>query len=389
MLTLPITSDVGILAVLCGVCAFFFWIERATRWTLFQYFPPLVFIYLTPVLLANGGVIPVKAPVYDNLSKPLLSMMLTLMLLNVDVAGAFKVLGRGVVVMVMGTVGVVVGAAVGAYAVKAYLGSTAWKAFGALTGSWVGGTGNMFAVADMFEATDERSLAVLADTSILLIWLPLLLASKRFAGWFDRFAKVDADRVARMDRAAEAHREERVPPTYKDFIYLLFISLSVAAVAAWLAEKLPVIPNFATASTWRILLVTTIGIALSLTPLRRIPSSRELGMALIFLFMAQTGATADLSTLADQAVPFLLGALICIFIHGAFCVIGAKVLHVDIHTAAIASAANIGGVATATVVAEHHKPSLTGAAILMALLGYALGNYAGYFAGVLCRYVMS
>jgi uncharacterized membrane protein len=389
MPTLPITSDVGILAVLCGVCAFFFWIERATRWTVFQYFPPLVFIYLTPVLLANGGVIPVKAPVYDNLSKPLLSMMLTLMLLNVDVAGAFKVLGRGVVVMVMGTVGVIVGAAVGAYAVKAYLGSTAWKAFGALTGSWVGGTGNMFAVADMFEATDERSLAVLADTSILLIWLPLLLASRRFAGWFDRFAKVDADRVARMDRAAEAHREVRVPPSYKDFVYLLFIALSVAAVAAWLSEKLPVIPNFATASTWRILLVTTIGIALSLTPLRHIPSSRELGMALIFLFMAQTGATADLSMLADQAVPFLLGALICIFIHGAFCVIGAKLLHVDIHTAAIASAANIGGVATATVVAEHHKPSLTGAAILMALLGYALGNYAGYFSGVLCRYVMS
>ncbi len=389
MPTFPITSGVGILAVLCGVCAFFFWIERATRWTIFQYLPPLVFIYLTPVLLANGGVIPVKAPIYDDLSKPLLSMMLTLMLLNVDVAGAFKVLGRGVVVMLLGTVGVILGAAAGASVVKAYLGPTAWKAFGSLTGSWVGGTGNMFAVADMIEATDERSLAVLADTSILLVWLPLLLASKRFTGWFDRFAKVDADRVARMDRAAEAHREEKVAPSYRDFIYLLFVSLSVAAAADWMSGRLPLIPNFATASTWRILLVTTIGIALSFTPLRRIPSSRELGMALIFLFMAQTGATADLSMLADQAGPFLLGALICIFVHGAFCVIGAKLLHVDIHTTAIASAANIGGVATATVVAEHHKPSLTGAAILMALLGYAFGNYAGYFAGVLCRYVMS
>ena len=385
----PVTSDAGILAVLCGVCALFFWLERATRWRLFQYMPPLVFIYLVPVLLANGGVIPVKAPVYDNLSKPLLSMMLTLMLLNVDVAGAFKVLGRGMAVMVLGTIGVIVGAAAGAYAVKAHLGSTAWKAFGALTGSWVGGTGNMFAVADMFEATDERSLAVLADTSILLIWLPMLLGSKRFAGWFARFAKVDMDRVARMDRAAEAHREVKVAPSYRDFVYLLFIALSVAAAADWISGRLPLIPNFATASTWRILLVTTIGIALSFTPLRRIPSSRELGMALIFLFMAQTGATADLSTLAHQAGPFLLGALICILIHGAFCLIGARLLHVDIHTAAIASAANIGGVATATVVAEHHKSSLTGAAILMALLGYALGNYAGYFAGVLCRYVMS
>jgi uncharacterized membrane protein len=136
------------------------------------------------------------------------------------------------------------------------------------------------------------------------------------------------------------------------------------------------------------LLVTTLGIAMSFTPLRSIPASRPLGMALIFLFMAQTGATANLSTVASQAAPFLAGATVCILIHGAFCLLGAKLFRVDIHTAAMASAANIGGVATATVVAEHHKPSMLPAAILMALLGYSLGNYAGYFAGLLCRAVM-
>jgi uncharacterized membrane protein len=112
-------------------------------------------------------------------------------------------------------------------------------------------------------------------------------------------------------------------------------------------------------------------------------------MALIFLFMAQTGATANLSQVASQTGPFLGGAAVCIFIHGAFCLLGAKLFGVDIHTTAMASAANIGGVATATVVAEHHKPSMLPAAILMALLGYSLGNYAGYIAGLLCRAVMS
>ncbi len=386
---LPITSDAGILAVLAGVCAFFFWLERATQWRLFQVVPTLVFIYLVPVLLSNGGVIPVESPVYDKIGKLVMPMMLVLMLLNVDVIAAVRVLGRGIVVMLLGTVGVVLGAVVGAWLMRSWLGPDAWKAYGALSGSWVGGTGNMLAVSEMFEGVSVRPLAVLADTSILLVWLPLLLASKRFAGPFSRFAKVDPQRIARMEEAARSHQESTTPASYRDYLALLFLALAVTAISDAVSAKLPEVPNLATAGTWRILLVTTLGIALSFTPLRTIPASRPLGMALIFLFMAQTGATANLTHVAGQAMPFLAGAAVCILIHGAFCLAGAKLLGVDIHTAAMASAANIGGVATATVVAEHHKPSMLPAAILMALVGYALGNYAGYFAGLLCRAVMS
>jgi uncharacterized membrane protein len=96
------------------------------------------------------------------------------------------------------------------------------------------------------------------------------------------------------------------------------------------------------------------------------------------------GATADLAGMKSQALPFLVGALVWIFIHGAFCLLGAKLMKVDIHTAAIASAANIGGAATAAQVAAYHKESLVPVGILMALLGYALGNYAGLLAATLC-----
>jgi uncharacterized membrane protein len=246
----------------------------------------------------------------------------------------------------------------------------------------------MLAVSEMVDGVNVRPLAVLADTSLLLVWLPLLLASKRLAEPFARFAHVDAERVARLEEASRSHEETARPATYRDYVSLLFLAFAVTAISDALAPKLPEVRNLATTGTWRILLVTTLGIALSFTPLRKIPASRPLGMALIFLFMAQTGATANLSPVAGQAVPFLAGAAVCIAIHGAFCLLGAKLFRVDIHTAAIASAANVGGVATATVVAEHHKPSLLPAAILMALLGYALGNYAGYFAGLLCRLVM-
>jgi uncharacterized membrane protein len=137
------------------------------------------------------------------------------------------------------------------------------------------------------------------------------------------------------------------------------------------------------------LLVTTLGVALSLTPLRRLGASRELGMALVLIFMAHMGASADFSKAAVEAVPFLLGCTVWIIIHGLFCLLGAWIMRVDVHTAAIASAANIGGVAAASVVAAFHKERLVPAGILMALLGYALGNYAGWAAAVLCPWVSS
>jgi uncharacterized membrane protein len=154
---------------------------------------------------------------------------------------------------------------------------------------------------------------------------------------------------------------------------------------AALAPVLPVAEPYLDAGTWRILLVTTLGIGLSFTPLSRLPGSHELAMALVYLYVARMGATAALEGVAGQAGWFLLGALVMIATHGAFCLLGARLLRVDVHSAAIASAANVGGAASAPVVAAHHNPSLVPASILMALIGYSVGNYAAWGAAMLCR----
>jgi uncharacterized membrane protein len=151
--------------------------------------------------------------------------------------------------------------------------------------------------------------------------------------------------------------------------------------------EIPSAKPYVSTDTWRVLLITTIGIALSFTPLSRIAGSHELAMALLYLFVARMGASAQLAGVAAQAVPFMIGALIWIFIHGIFCLLGAAIFRTDIHIAAIASAANIGGAATSTIVASYHKESLVPAAILMALIGYAIGNYTGYVTAMICHYV--
>jgi uncharacterized membrane protein len=384
----PITSPVGVLATLSSVCAFFYGLEKWTRWRLFRVLPPLAFIYMVPVILSNTGVLVSKSPVYDAMQSLMLPMLLVLLLVNVNISAALRVMGRGVGVMLFGTLGVMLGAPAGLLAVKHWLGPEAWKAFGSLSGSWIGGTGNMAAVSKMIDTGGtEFGLAVLADSTMYSLWLPVLLVSKRFADRFGRLTGVEKDRVERMLAAAHEQQSEPRAPATRDYVFLFCVALLATWAADLLANRLPEW-KYLTASTWRILLITTIGIAFSFTPLSRIPGSQQMGMALLVLFVAQMGASAELAGVAEQAVPFLLGALLWIFIHGAFCLLGAWLLRSDVHTAAIASAANIGGPAAASVVASYHQPSLVPSAILMALLGYAIGNYCGYMTALMCRLVM-
>ncbi|HUP50796.1 MAG TPA: DUF819 family protein [Thermoanaerobaculia bacterium] len=384
-------SPAAVLAILATVAAFFFWLEQATRWKLFNFFPPLLFIYATPVLLNNTGVLPATSPAYDVLSQFGLPVFITLLLLSVDVGAAVRIMGKGVFVMLIGTVGVIVGAPIGYFVVHRWLPDTAWKGFGALAGSWIGGTGNMAAVAGGLETPPEIfGLAVLADNMIYVIWLPILLASKGLAERFNRWMRVSDERVARMEAAAqaEAATKSEQPVLMRHFLYLAALALGATALSGWFAPMLPVIEPILSTSTWRVLIVTTIGIALSFTPARSLPRSHEVAMAIVYVFVAGMGARASLAGLAD-APAFLLGALIWIFIHGVFCLFGAWLFKVDVHSAAIASAANIGGAASAPVVAAYHRESLVPAAILMALIGYAIGNYGAFIAARLCYWVGS
>ena len=149
---------------------------------------------------------------------------------------------------------------------------------------------------------------------------------------------------------------------------------------------LPEFPPVLSTNVWKILLVTTMGIMLSFTRARALPGSHEVAMAIVYVFVAGMGARASLAGL-DQAPAFLLGAFIWIFIHGAFCLAGAYLLRVDVHTVAIASAANVGGAASAPVVAAAHREKLVPVSVLMALIGYAVGTYAATVTGWMCKWV--
>ncbi len=383
-----LTSPAAVLSTLFGVCAVFFYLEKATQWKMFNYVPPLLFIYLVPVLFSNTGILPAKSEVYTGLSDIVLPMFLVMLLLDVDVRATIRVMGKGVFVMLLGTAGVIIGAPIGYAVVAGHLGPDAWQGFGTLAGSWIGGTGNMAAVGEGLQVSGtDFGLAVIADNAVYLIWLPLLLSSKNIASRFHKFTGVSEDRVKEMKSAAGDMQRKKEPLQMRHLLYLFAIALGVTAFSAWLAGQIPPVDPVLTEKTYRILIVTTMGLLLSLTPAHHIPHSHTVAMAFVYLFVANMGAKASLAGLAGQAPWFILGAFVWIFIHGAFCLLGAKLFKIDVHTAAIASAANIGGAASAPVVAAHHDERLVPVSILMALIGYAVGNYGAFAAAYLCSLV--
>lgn len=392
---LNITSPLGVMCVLVAIAAFYFWLEQVTEWKIFNYLPPLLWIYATPILLSNTGIIPFSSGAYDGLRAYGLPLFIALMLLKVDVVGAVRIMGKGVFVMLIGSAGVVVGAVV-AYLIVTRLGGldpSAWPAFGTLSGSWIGGTGNMNAAWVALEGeTNHMTMAAVADNLVYIIWLPILLGSREFAARFNRWAKVDPGRIEAMDKAAIASQTTDKAPSMRQILYLAIISLTVTWVSVVLGEALPVVyaggEAVITSSTWVILLVTSIALLLSTTRAKKLPGSQPIAMAIIYVFVASVGAHANLSE-ADLSELgwFVAAAYIWIFIHGAFILTGAKIFRVDVHTLAIASAANIGGAASAPVVAAHHRESLVPASILMALIGYAIGNYLAILTGRLCQLI--
>ena len=394
MSTALITSPAGVMAVLVGVVSFWFWLEKKTKWTVFNFLPPLIFIYASPVLLSNGGIIPFKSEAYDFLRQYGLPVFIVLMLIKVDVLSAVRIMGKGVLVMLIGSVGVVLGGVL-AYTLGQSLSIggflplsvDSWKAFGTLAGSWIGGTGNMTAAhAALDGSAADLTMAAAADQMVYLVWLPLLLGCKAFAERFNRWARVPEGRMAQMEKAAAEMDTAEKAPSMIQLLYLALLALGFTWIAIELSDVLPPVvvggATVITASTWLILLVTTMALITSVTPARNLPAAQTIAMAIIYVYVARVGATMDLSSIDwQQTAGFVAMAYVWIAIHGAFVLAGAWVFRVDVHTLAIASAANIGGAASAPIVAAHHRESLVPASILMALIGYALGNYLAILTG--------
>jgi uncharacterized membrane protein len=383
-----INQPYALLAVMMLIPVLFFGLERWTRWKLFDYLPPVIWVFVFPIVLSGLDVIPTRSQTYDDFKAFGVPMFIILMLLDVDLRATMKVALRSLGVMLAGSIGVVVGGMTAFFFLKGQLDPEAWRGFGALAGSWIGGTGNLAVVAEAVDTPPTMlGLVVVADTFIFILYFPLLFACKRWAGRFARFTRVTQEEADRLDRAVGELEIKTAEVHYKDVLALFGVGFALIWGVQWVSQFLPVLEGVFTAKTWQTLILTTVALALSSTPLRKVPGTGALSMALVYTYLSMIGAQADIHE-AASAPYFLIAGLICIVLHLVFVTIAARLLRTDVHMTAIASVAAIGGAASAPVVAAYHKKELVPVSIILAMGGYALGNYLGLLAAYGCRWIL-
>ncbi|MGD8727345.1 MAG: DUF819 family protein [Gemmatimonadales bacterium] len=382
----PLFHDlIGVMAVITMIPVLFLWLERRMRWKVFDILPAIIWIFLTPIVLSNVNVIPRTSPIYDTFRSFAVPMFIVLMLLDINIRQSLKVAWRGAAVLVLGAVGIVVGAVVSFFLFRSGLPPETWRGYGALAGSWIGGTGNLAAVADSIDTPGEMvGMVVLVDNFVYVVYFPLILTCKRWAKQFNRFTRVSQqqiDHIAEADRAIEKKTHE---VHFRDVLTLLGFGFVTILAANHLAGVFPEIQPVFTEGTWRILLVTTFGIVLSATPLKDVPGTEPIAMGLVYIYMTMLGAGADLRNIGG-AQWFLIAGFLCITVHLVFIVIGARLFRIDVSMAAVSSVAAVGGAASAPVAAGYHREELVPISIMLALIGYALGNYLGVATAYLCH----
>jgi uncharacterized membrane protein len=389
----PIFTDlIGVMAVITMIPVFFLWLEKTTKWKIFDILPAIIWIFLAPIALSNlnvipgiSSVIPRSTPIYTTFRSFAVPMFIVLMLLDINVKQVIKVAWRGAGVMVLGAIGIVVGAVISFWMFRSGLPENTWRGYGALAGSWIGGTGNLAAVAESLDTPGEMvGMVVLVDNFVYVVYFPIILTAKRWAESFNRWSGVSQKDLDDFERATENVEEKSREVHFKDIVTLVGWSFTAMLVANSLASFIPEFPPVLTEGTWAILLVTTIGIALSGTALAKVPGTMAVAMTLTYIYMTMMGAQADLSKLGG-AQWFLVAGFICIAVHFCFIIVGARLFRVDVSMAAVSSVSAVGGAASAPVAAAYHREQLVPISIMLALLGYALGNYLGVATAYLCN----
>lgn len=390
-----IQQPFAVVSVLLVVLAVLFGLDRHPRvGRIFRVIPLIVFCYFVPTTLSNLGVIPVNAPVYDFIQDWLLPASLLLLTLSVDVPAILRLGRYALLLFATGTAGIVIGGPVAylllGWLVPAEMGDQAWKGLAALSGSWIGGGANFLAIGKSVGA-DSTTISMMAvvDVAVANVWMAILLF---FSGREKRMdEKIGADR-SRVDevraRVEEFQNKVARPTTLPDLLAIFALAFGATAVAAAMASHLPDIGDIVRRFTWIVLIVTTLGLGLSFTRLRNLEGAgaSRVGSVLLYLLVASIGANAEFYRVAEAPALVAVGA-VWISIHAVGILLMRRYLRAPIFFAAVGSQANVGGAASAPVVASAFHPALTTVGVLLAVGGYVVGTYAGLLCALLLEQV--
>jgi uncharacterized membrane protein len=386
-----ITNPVLIVAVLLAIETVVLSLSRHPRTRrYFDLLPAVFWIYFLPMLAATFGLITTKTPVYGIITTWLLPASLVLLLLPVDVKAIWRLGPTALGMFFIGAAGIMVGAAVSFALFKSFIGPQFWSGFGALSASWTGGSANMIAVKEALSVPDPVfAPMVIVDTVVPYLWMGFMIAIVGLQPAFDRWNRSNR---ATLDHLGEqvveylASSGGRRTPT--GIIVSLCVAFAGGGVAYLIARELPQVRDMLTTYTWTIMVVTVIGILLSFSPARTLERSgaSRTGYDLLYFVLTAIGAKASVANIGS-AIVLIAAGIVIVAIHAVFLLVGARIMKAPMFIVAAASQANVGGVASAPVVAEVYHPGLASVGLLLAILGNIVGTWLGILAAQMCRMI--
>lgn len=407
-----ITNDAIILGILMTMLGIVFWTSQSPiRWVqrFYKVVPMLLMCYFLPSLLTLFHVVdPAQSALYKVASRYLLPASLILLTLCVDLREILRLGPKALIMFLTGSVGIILGGPLAILVVSLFdpglVGGegpdAVWRGMTTIAGSWIGGGANQVAMREIFEPSDALfSVMVTIDVLVAEFWMMFLLLGIGKSEAIDRTFRADASSVDRLEKKMTAFSNSVArTPTTTDFFVILAIGFGGTAVAhaiadslaPWIAANAPSLKrlSFDSQFFWLIIIATTVGLGLSFTRARNFEGAgaSKIGSVFIYVLVATIGMQMDLSAIIAYRGLFLVG-LIWMAIHVGLMFLVGYLIRAPYFFLAVGSKANIGGAASAPVVAAAFHPSLAPVGVLLAVLGYVLGTYGAWLSGLLMQLV--
>lgn len=372
----------GVLVGLAGLVAYIEKTKTFQQNRFFKYLPGIVLIYLGGAFLKTSGIIGDTDAIddtYGNVRDILLPMLILLMLVNIDFRKLVKLGPKMLFGYIIAVASIIVGFIVTYFILKGFYAPDTWKAFGALSGSWTGGSANMAIIQGILDVPENIFGYVLVmDTINYAVWVLIMFWLVPFATKFNRWTKADTSYLESVSAQLEEEDEEKSDKgmSFKDLMSLLAIAIFSSAVAAKFSDVLPSFGTVVNEITWTILIVSIIGAILAMTKVKNIPGSMDVANVLLYIVIALIASQSDFSQIAQAPIYILSGFMILAF-HAIVFLLAAKIFKFDLFTFGVASLANVGGMASAPLIAGAYNKALVPIGVLMALAGSFFGTYFG------------
>ena len=393
--SLVIANGLTYIALLMFVAGGLMFLQRTTKWKIFDIVPPLVWIYVLHMVLCTLGIYESDAvkSTYSAFKNNLLYAMIFVMLLRCDFRKLAKLGPRMIAIFLGCSLTLAIGtiAAYPLFMNSLGGGEKTWAAVAALYASWVGGSGNMAAMEAAFTIDPGAYGAALAlDTVCYSVWIALLLLSVKIAPKWNSLCKADTSKLDAIADAANAElSKDKKVATAADWIFLIGISLLVSSFTQWAGKAMnnglcAMGLDMFGAATCTTVLVTILGLIAAVTPLGKMAAVEELSSVYLYAVVSMLASRASLVDLIAAPMWVVYGFVI-LLVHVVLMFILSKIFKWDLCMVSTASLANIGGSASAPIVATAYNPNFAGIGVLMGVLGAAIGNFCGLAMGAILQ----